>query len=274
MARSIRVDQPGHWHHVMNRGVDRQRVYFVAGDARRFLELVGDATRSESVNVHAYCLMTNHFHLLVETPFGGLSSFMKRVLGPYTQQVNRRLGRDGPLFRGRYHSRVVGSERYVLAAARYVHRNPMDLGVDLASYRWSSLRYYVDQRLAPTWLETEMLRALFGGDDGVVSAAIEGFDEAEVVEVIRYVVDTGRDDFANPGATSRVIAAAMIDHVGAIGGREIERFLGFGTAKLSKARQRARERVDADPAVARAVVAVCSHLATKKGSDPFQQGDG
>ena len=130
----------------MNRGAARQAVFHSATDGRTFEGLLGRAARRFGVEVHAYCLMTNHFHLLLHCPDGGVSDFMQFLGASYTRHLNDRLGRDGPIFRGRFRSLLIDSDRYLAAVGRYIHRNPLDIGpdTDLAQYRWSSFRHYCD----------------------------------------------------------------------------------------------------------------------------------
>ena len=118
------------------------------------------------VEIHAYCLMSNHFHLLVHCPAGNLSEFMHIVSTTFARHCNDRLGRDGPIFRGRFHAVPVDSDAHVLTAVRYIHRNPLDItGVDsVEAFRWSSHRTYLGHRSPPTWMRTDRVLDSFGGD--------------------------------------------------------------------------------------------------------------
>lgn len=145
----------------MNRGVDRDEVFRTGRDARTFLDAVGEACRRTTVEVHGYCLMPNHFHLLVRCPDGGLSPFMQMMLGPFTQTVNARNGRDGPLFRGRFHSVLLSTPDHVDNAERYIHRNPSDRTPAVERYPWSSLAAYVGNAAPPAWLSTSWVAARY-----------------------------------------------------------------------------------------------------------------
>ncbi len=138
----------------MNRGVDRAIVYVHDRDRLSFEKLMGHLAVELGLEIHAYCLMGNHYHLLLHCPDGGLSTFMQQLSSSYTRIVNERLGRDGPLFRGRFHSVPVVSELQIAYAAAYIHRNPIDLVPEAAldAYRWSSYGVYMGRRSAPTWL--------------------------------------------------------------------------------------------------------------------------
>lgn len=159
MGRPPRIDFEGAWHHVLNRGTNHQRLFFTSRDGDRFLTLVAQGCDRFGVETHAFCLMSNHFHLLLHTPVGGLSRFVHFVASQYARAVNPRVGRDGPMFRSRFRSRLVDTPRYRAQAGRYIHLNAKDMpGVaDLARYRWSSYRFYLGVEPAPDWLRTGVL---------------------------------------------------------------------------------------------------------------------
>lgn len=163
MARPPRIQYPGAWHHVMNRGAARQDIFRDQRDRRRFLRLLTESVSRFGVEVHCYCLMGNHYHLLVRTPEPNLDAVVQHYASHYVRGFNARHGRDGPLFRARYRSILVESNSYVVAVSRYIHRNPLDLGVsDLVNYEWSSLGAYVGTRRRPKWLTTRAILEEFG----------------------------------------------------------------------------------------------------------------
>jgi putative transposase len=165
MARALRIQAPGLWHHVMSRGLARGDVFLEDGDREGFFELLADARERWGLRTHAACLMDNHFHLLVEDPRGELGRAMRHIVGVHTQRFNRRHGRDGPLFRGRFRSRLVQHERYLAELVRYIHMNPVSAGVvpRAGDYPWSSHRHYLRGE-APAWLSTDEVLRRFGGD--------------------------------------------------------------------------------------------------------------
>ncbi len=164
MPRSPRSSQQSGWFHVTNRGADRQPVFRSVADRVDFGNLLAAGHDAFGVTVLAYCLMDNHYHLVVSCPDGGLSDFMQLLGGRFTRHSNERAGGDGPIFRGRYFSRVVRSERYLANAVRYVHRNPLAIvpPVALDTYRWSSHRTYLGLRGCPDWLGCSPVRDWFG----------------------------------------------------------------------------------------------------------------
>jgi len=154
MARALRIEYPGAWYHVMNRGQSRRTIFSDDDQRRCFLSLLGDASERFDADWHAYCLMGNHYHLLLRTPAGNLQRIMRHINGVYTQHYNRTEGRDGPLFRGRYKAVLVDAEAYWIQLSRYIHRNPLQAGLvrTLARYRWSSYPAYIGEAKRPEWL--------------------------------------------------------------------------------------------------------------------------
>lgn len=163
MARPLRTDFDGAFHHVMNRGANHQVVFLDDKDRRMFLSILGEASERFGLEFHAYCLMPNHYHLLVRSPNSQLSRAMKHIGQVYTQRFNRRHGRDGALFRGRFHSILVDNERYLDTVARYIHLNPVGKNSHdnpvIDSFEWSSFAAYEGRVRTPDWLTTtEVLR--------------------------------------------------------------------------------------------------------------------
>lgn len=171
MARALRFVYPGAVYHVMARGDGGKKVFLTDGDHLMFLDWLERACTSHGWRVHAWVLMGNHFHLLLETPEPNLVSGMKLLLGSYGQAWNRRHKRHGHVFQGRYKSIPVAGEAaadpyHFRMVADYIHLNPARAGlVDgkrnaLADYRWSSLGDYARGR-GPDWLVCERVLAAF-----------------------------------------------------------------------------------------------------------------
>ncbi len=197
MGRQQRLDWSGAWHHVMHRGSGRRLVFRDDDERVLFVSLVSELDERFGVEVHAYCLMGNHFHLMVRSSKGELSEAMQWLLSRFTRAVNGRRGVDGAIFRGRFHSVnvVVEIHRHVLVP--YILSNPADLGWgdDLAGYPWSSLAATLEpDRFADvtSWLHTDLTRAWFGSS-GELSAAIQQrmVPAAAQVDAIRPSVDVG-----------------------------------------------------------------------------------
>ncbi len=164
MVRPLRINYPGAWHHVMNRGGGYRTIFNDDHQCCVFLELLADLNRMFRLEIHAYCLMDNHYHLLVHTPEGNLQRGMRHLNGVYTQRYNRIEKTDGPLFRGRYKAILIEPDAYLLNVSRYIHLNPATAGlVERASdYPWSSYRGYVGDGLAPKWLHVDFVLGMIG----------------------------------------------------------------------------------------------------------------
>jgi len=178
MARPLRIEYPGAYYHVTSRGNERKSIFRDERDRERFLDLLGRAAEQFHLRVHAYVLMGNHYHLLVETPRGELNRALRYLNGVYTQSFNRRHGRVGHLFQGRYKAILVEKDSYLLELSRYIHLNPWRLreSEDPFTYRWSSLRAYVGKAAIPPWLTVKEVLSYFGskGKKGYRGFALEG----------------------------------------------------------------------------------------------------
>lgn len=154
MSRPLRITYSGAVYHLTCRGNERQDIFRDDRDRMRFLELLSQSSEIYYVKVYAYVLMSNHFHLLVETPLGNLSEFMRRFNISYTGYFNKRHQRVGHLYQGRYKSILVEKDSYLLIVSRYIHLNPVrtaemkdkkanEKSAYLKAYRWSSLPAYI-----------------------------------------------------------------------------------------------------------------------------------
>ncbi len=148
MSRPLRIDYPGAWHHVMNRSRKGTILYHDEEDFLLFLSLVRETSAMYHMNVSSYCLMSNHYHLLVQTEEGNLTRCMRHINGIYTQKYNIRHKCDGTLFRGRYKSVLVQADSYLLELVRYIHMNPVkaDLVDTPDTYKWSSHIGYTSKK--------------------------------------------------------------------------------------------------------------------------------
>jgi putative transposase len=180
MARKLRVQYPGAVYHVMNRGDHREDIFLNETDRQLFLETLGEACTKTGWQVHAWCLMSNHFHLVTETPQANLVEGMKWLLGTYTGRFNRRHKLFGHLFSGRYKALIVdgNGNGYLKTVCDYVHLNPARAKVlhqpqALADYAWSSYREYLKApRSRPGWLRVDRLLGEWGiAKDGAAGRA-------------------------------------------------------------------------------------------------------
>jgi REP element-mobilizing transposase RayT len=166
MARKLRVQVPEAIYHVGSRGVDKQPIFgVVRWDRTIFLELLDLTIATYHWRLHAYCLMGNHFHLVLDTPEANIAEGMKYLKGRYAQWFNRATGREGALFERRYWDRIAWSEAYVLTLARYVVLNPVRNGWRSSpeEWAWSSYAATIGLEPPPRFLRTEELLGWFGG---------------------------------------------------------------------------------------------------------------
>jgi REP element-mobilizing transposase RayT len=184
------LEYAGAIYHVMSRGDRKEAIFLDGEDRQRFLKTLGEACEKAGWQVHAYCLMGNHFHLVIETPQPTLVAGMKWFLGTYTQRFNARHRMRGHLFAGRYKSLLVdgADDMYLRVVCDYVHLNPVRAGLvaaegELTDYAWSSLpQYLMPSELRPKWLRVDRLL----GELGIQSDTAAGRREfSEVMEARR-----------------------------------------------------------------------------------------
>ena len=163
MARSLRIEFPGAFYHVTSRGNERKAVFKSLRDREKFLSYLESATERYGAAIHVYCLMDNHYHLLLETPSGNLSTIMQHINGAYTTYFNTKRERSGHLFQGRYKAILVDADEYAKELSRYIHLNPVRAAIVKTpeEYKWSSCRYYTVRRKAPVWLQRGFILSYF-----------------------------------------------------------------------------------------------------------------
>jgi len=183
MARPLRIEFEGAWYHVINRGAAKCNVFLTDNHRNAFLSLLNDLRERFEVETHAYCLMGNHYHLLLHTPRGNLARAIRHLNGVYTQRFNRDQGRDGPLFRGRYKSVLVDADSYLLQLSRYIHRNPIEGKIvkRLESFPWSSYPAYINRTKPPSWLIRQEVYGALGGRAARYRQFVESNNETEQI---------------------------------------------------------------------------------------------
>jgi len=164
MARPLRIEYPGALYHVTSRGNAKAKLFLDDHDYRTFLDVVGFVVRRFNWLCHAYCLLSNHYHMLIETPEGNLSRGMRQLNGIYTQKFNWKRCRSGHLLQGRYKAILVDKDEYLLELSRYLMLNPVRAGIAEFpwEYAWSSYRATLGKEKAPDFLTTDWLLARFG----------------------------------------------------------------------------------------------------------------
>ena len=163
MARPLRIEYPGAFYHVTARGNEWKDIYKSRRDREKFLSYLELATQRYSAVIHAYCLMTNHYHLLVETPLGNLSKIMQHINSSYTTYYNVKRKRSGHLLQGRYKAILVEADAYACELSRYIHLNPIRAGIVATpeQYPWSSYHGYIKPKDRPDWLTTKFILGYF-----------------------------------------------------------------------------------------------------------------
>ncbi len=259
MPRPLRPDLADGWYHVMNRGIDHCDVFLDDSDRVEYGQRLADAYERYGIVTHAYCLMDTHFHHLWQCPDGGLSAAMQRLGSLYTRHVNDRVGRDGALFRGRFHSRLITDESYLVAAVRYIHRNALDLpAVNSAKeYRWSSHRTYLGLRSKPEWMCTStvldgwQLDAFdrFVDEPLGAPAKATAVDARRLIETIELVLaERGLTAERRIGAVARQIALVYLADAASVPNDAL--MAAFGIERLGTLRtaiSRARMLMRSDP---------------------------
>jgi REP element-mobilizing transposase RayT len=195
MARRPREDKPGTWFHVVNRGIAKRPLFESRAEARFFLSRLARQVRAGRIEIHAFCLMATHYHLLLESPIGELSEAMRLAQSAYSRHFNRKHKRDGSRIRGRYFSRPVDTIEYRRTLVRYIDHNPVKAGLvaQAHGYGLSSVVCHMALRGTPwlnrTWIQAEACR--FAGQEVFTASAYLaafGTDHAQEMEEIQELV--------------------------------------------------------------------------------------
>ncbi|MBM4136791.1 MAG: hypothetical protein FJ241_08165 [Nitrospira sp.] len=212
MARPLRIQYPGAVYHTTCRGNERKNIFTDVSDKITFLDILAQSIKIYQIKMFCYVLMDNHFHLLVETPLGNLSEFMRHFNITYTSRYNKRHKRIGHLYQGRYKSILVDKEPYLSILSRYIHLNPIRTeGMDrktekekveyLENYLWSSLQGYIDYKKSEEFIDYSMVLQEYGGNNNGGRRAYWkriSADIAEGIEIKDKIIGQsilGRDRF-------------------------------------------------------------------------------
>jgi len=165
MPRRPRIDIPG-FYHVLNRGVEQRAVFITKEDYEYFEELICFYATNYNITIHNYCLMNNHYHLLIEISNKNLSKFMRQLNMNYAIYFNKKYKRVGHLWQGRFKSWYVTNEAYLYNLMRYIEQNPLKAGIvqNLKSYPYSSYRYFLDMKNLSNCLQNSWIAQHYHGD--------------------------------------------------------------------------------------------------------------
>jgi putative transposase len=263
MPRAPRIQYPGAYYHITSRGIAKQSIYLDDNDRSFFSRILDKVIRKLDWRCNAYCLMDNHFHLLIETPEPNLSIGMKYLNGVYSQRFNVRHERVGHLMQGRYFSRLVTNDSYYYALAQYIVLNPVRAGLctRASDWRWSSFRATAGYEVNPAFLDTGFLLDMFNPDIASARKEYESFiagaesidpdvartlmknllKEMDAVErpALSVVFSNGSSNHERDSK----IADAYLAHGYTM--RQIAQHLGLSEARISRILKRRREQEDA-----------------------------
>ncbi len=169
MARPLRIEYPGAFYHITSRGNEQQDIFKSDSDRTRFLSYLESATERYKAAIHVYCLMNNHYHLLLETPMGNLSRIMRYINGAYTTYYNTKRQRAGHLLQGRYKAILIEADEYAEELSRYIHLNSVRAKITgkPEEYQWSSYQYYIGKKQIPKWLTKDYILSYFGRETAI-----------------------------------------------------------------------------------------------------------
>ena len=182
MARPLRITYPGAFYHVTSRGNERKNVFKSKRDREKFFEYLDSATQRYDAVIHVFCLMDNHYHLLLETPSGNLPQIMRHINGAYTTYFNVKRARSGHLFQGRYKAILVEIDEYAKELSRYIHLNPVRAKMVKTpeEYEWSSYQFYIGVQKPPEWLHRDFILGYFGDKVSIAQKGYHSFVSAMV----------------------------------------------------------------------------------------------
>ena len=182
MARPLRVEHEGAVYHILSRGNRAEFIFEEDSDKEYFLQILQKAAERYGIVLYAYCIMGNHYHLLVGVPFGMLSKVMHAVQSSYGSYLQRERGWIGHVFAGRYKSLCVEKEGYLLELSRYIHLNPVKAGIvkKPEEYLWTSYRCYMGEEKKPEWLTVEWLLQEYGKSFATARRKYREFVEAGI----------------------------------------------------------------------------------------------
>lgn len=201
MARPWRIQYGGAYYHVLSRGNEGRDIFFGDLDRKLFLSTIGETSDRFNMDIFAFVLMRNHYHLLLRTNLPNLSRAMQWLGLTYARRLNNRMGRYGHLFQGRFKAMVVEDDAYMVELSCYIHRNPLRAGIvkRLIDYRWSSYPVYAYGTKGPDWLKTDLILSHFGGrgrHQGYREKVQEyAGEERRLWEDFRHGVLLGKEEF-------------------------------------------------------------------------------
>ena len=204
MSRPLRLELAGGLCHVTSRGDRREDIYRDDADRLAWLAILAETCERYNWRIHAWCQMSNHYHLIVETVEGNLSAGMRQLNGVYTQDTNRRHRLSGHVFQGRFKAILVERDSYLLELSRYVVLNPVRAAMvkHARQWQWSSYHAMIGVEPPPSWLQTDWLLSQFGHQrsrqvERYVEFVQQGIRGASVWQQLKGQIFLGGDEFVD-----------------------------------------------------------------------------
>jgi len=201
MSRPLRIEYENAFYHVIARGERRDAIFTCPADKEKFLTKIAETTEKYQLLVHAYVLMDNHYHLLVETPRANLSQAMHYLNASYSNWLRRKYDIVGSVFQGRYKAILVEKDEYLKVLSAYIHLNPVRAGIveEPSAYEYSSCRYYTVKSKQPAFLRADDLLGMFNGNRSEYKRFLKGYPEQgmEITSELIYGKNSllGSEDF-------------------------------------------------------------------------------
>lgn len=188
MARPLRIEYEGAAYHIISRGNRGEHIFAEEQDKEYFIKTLQNAVEKYKIDLYSYCIMGNHYHLLLTAPEGELAKAMHYIGSAYGSFLRRQKGWVGHIFAGRYKSLCVEKEGYLLELSRYIHLNPLRAGLaeNAEGYKWSSYRYYIGEKEVPGWLNTDWILAEYSQNSKAAWKKYKGFVEAAIENPLKY----------------------------------------------------------------------------------------
>lgn len=206
MARALRIEYEGAFYHVISRGNEGREIFQDETDRIKFLDYLKEQVIRYSIRVHAYCLMQNHYHLIIETPHANLAKAMHTFNASYTIYFNHKYRRCGHLFQGRYKAILIQANEYLHHLSRYIHLNPVRLHLvqNPEDYPYSSYRYFISHSNPPRYLTTAFILSMFSDTQNKAKVLYKRFVEEAIdreIDIVRknilFGFILGKPDFAS-----------------------------------------------------------------------------
>ena len=243
MARPLRLELAGGLYHVTSRGDRREHIYDNDGDREQWLENLGNVCDRYNWRCHAYCLMDNHYHIVIETAEANLSKGMRQLNGVYTQYYNRKHGRVGHVFQGRYKGILVERDEYLLELARYVVLNPIRANMvkNIIDWKWSSYHAMIDKAPVQHWLEIGWIFGQFSKQRKTaivryVNFVREGVGLPSIWSHLQNQIFLGSEAFVNENQ-KQIHKKETLDDVPRLQKRELPKSLEYYENKYSNQRK-------------------------------------